>query len=66
MSVGEKPSLLDYHGYEVGGQRLGYERWQQDTLVWCAEAMQDAAERIEIALAPLRMQGKRHWWERWR
>jgi broad specificity phosphatase PhoE len=45
MSIGPKPDLLNY-------ERDHYEMWKQDTLVWCAEAMQDAADRIERALTP--------------
>ena len=57
--VGDKPDLLIYEMRE-------YDTYKQDVLVWCAEAMQDAAARIEIALDEPKPNAKpRRWWKPW-
>ncbi len=49
MAVGPKPDLMNYHGVGASDRLSAYQRYKDDTLVWCAEAMQDGAARIEEA-----------------
>ncbi len=57
MAVGPKPDLMNYHGVGASDRLSSYQRYKDDTLVWCAEAMQDAAETISRALTEQRLDG---------